>query len=59
MFGAMLDEEDGTVFRGLNRYIVRSKRDVVEGGCVTDVNGKIVVDDAKMLRRGGLIVTRS
>ena len=49
-FGEMLDEEDGkgTVFR-VAKQMVRSNRDVVGGGCVKDVNGKIVVDDKKIL----------
>ena len=49
-FGEMLDEEDGkgTVFR-VAKQMVRSNRDVVGGGCVKDVNGKIVVDDTKIL----------
>jgi hypothetical protein len=49
-FGEKLDEEDGkgTVFR-VAKQIVRNNRDVVGGGCVKDTDGKIVVDEDKML----------
>jgi hypothetical protein len=49
-FGEMLDEEDGkgNIFR-VAKQIVRSNKDVVGSGCVKDGNGKIVVDDQKIL----------
>ena len=49
-FGEMLDNEDrkGTVFR-VAKQIVRSNKDVVGGGCVKNSNGRIEVDNEKLL----------
>jgi hypothetical protein len=49
-FGEMLDEEDkkGTVFR-VAKQIVRKNGDVVGGGCVKDTDGKIVVEEEKLM----------
>jgi len=51
-FGEMLDEADekGTIFR-VAKQIVRNNRDVVGGGCIKDTNGKVVVDEQKVLER--------
>ena len=48
----MLDEADekGTIFR-VAKQIVRNNRDVVGGGCIKDTNGKVVVDEQKVLER--------
>ena len=49
-FGEMLDEQDekGAVFR-VAKQIVRNNRDVVGEGCVKDTDGRIVVDENKLL----------
>ena len=49
-FGNMLDEENGkgAVFKVV-RQMMGTKRDVVGGGCVKDANGKIEVDDKRVL----------
>ena len=49
-FGERLDEEDekGTVFR-VAKQIVRNNRDVVGAGCVKDTDGRIVIDEEKMM----------
>jgi hypothetical protein len=49
-FSDQLDVEDrkGTVFR-VAQQIVRKNRDVVGGGCVKDLDGKIIVEDDKLM----------
>jgi len=49
-FGERLDVEDrkGTVFR-VAKQIVRKNRDVVGGGCVKDTDGKIVVEEERLM----------
>ena len=46
----MLDKEDrkGMVFR-VAKQIVRKNGDVVGGGCVKDTDGKIVVEEEKLM----------
>ena len=48
--GEMLDEEEakGNIFRAA-KQMVRNNRDVVGGVCVKDTDGRIVVDDDKLL----------
>jgi hypothetical protein len=46
----MLEKEDAYV--GLFRFakqMVKKNRDVVGGGCVTDVDGTIIADDARTM----------
>jgi hypothetical protein len=45
-----LDDENkkGTVFR-VDKQIVKNNRDVVGGGCVKDTEGRIVVEDDKLM----------
>ena len=49
-FGKKLDEEDGkgNVFR-VAKQLVRKNRDVVGEGCIKDTDGKIVVEDDKLM----------
>jgi hypothetical protein len=48
--GKMLEKEDakGGLFR-IAKQMVRKNRDVVGGGCMRDVDGTIVVDDARTM----------
>ena len=49
-FGEDLDGEDrkGGVFR-VAKQIVGRNRDVVGGGCVKDVSGKVVIDEEQLM----------
>ena len=49
-FGVKLEEENekGTIFR-VAKQIVRNNRDVVGGGCVKDADGRIVVDEDRVM----------